>query len=230
MPTTELKPAARVFEIDVSNERFEHRALRFVDRLITGREMIEQLGYHPADDFIVLHYRPDGALEDVGLETKIDLTEPDKAYFVNRASEMANLVIEGVRLTWTEAKVTGLVLKLLARKDPDAADIYLEHDDAAPELIEDDREIRLDRAGLERFILKPARDVLIEVNNKPVTIRRGCQTGASIKAAAIHDHIDIQMSFTLSEDKPGGSIIGDTDPVHIKGGEKFLAIDDHDDS
>ena len=70
------------------------------------------------------------------------------------------------------------------------------------------------------------------MNTKPVEIRRGWHTGLEVKAAAIEQGVKIELTFTLSEDLPGGGskLIGDEDPVRIKGGEQFLAVDDHDDS
>jgi hypothetical protein len=70
------------------------------------------------------------------------------------------------------------------------------------------------------------------VNNNAVKIRHGWRTGLEIKTAAIDQGVKIQLSFTVSEDLPDGTskLVGDSDRVWIKGGEQFLAIDDHDDS
>lgn len=225
---------ARLWEIDVANERFDSRTITIKPSEGTGRGLIQALGYKPADAYVVLRYRPDGSLEEIGLEEPFDIAEPrENSFFVNEASEMANLVIGGVRLTWTQAIVTGLTIKRLARRhDPDL-EVVLEREDQAPRIVEDDEEIQLSRPGLERFHLRKRTLVTITVNvNHQVDITRGWHTGAEIKAAAIAQHVDIKMSFTLSEDLPNGGskIIGDTDRVRIKGGEAFLAIDDHDDS
>lgn len=228
----EARTATRAHEIDVSNERFETRSIGLTSAQASGEGLIQALGYHPADDYIVLRYRPDGSLEEIGLEAPIDLTEPrTNSFFVNRASEMANLVIEGVRLTWTEVLVTGLTVKRLARQGDADLEVVLERRDEGPVVIDDTDEVDLSRHGVERFHLRPPSEVTIEVNGKSVKIKRGRRTGAEIKAAAIAQGVNIQMTFTLSEDLPGGSkLIGDTDHVRIKGGEEFMAIDDHDDS
>jgi hypothetical protein len=225
---------SRLWEIDVANERFESRSIALKPSEATGRGLIQALGYKPAEDYIVLRYQPDGSLEEIGLEEPFDLTEPrENSFFVNKAAEMENLVIGGVRLTWTQANVTGLIIKRLARRDDPDLEVVLERDDQAPLIIDDEEEVQLSRPGLERFHLRKRTLVTITVNVKhQVDITRGWHTGTEIKAAAIAQRVEIKMSFTLSEDLPNGSskIIGDTDRVHIKGGEAFLAIDDHDDS
>ncbi|WP_198017222.1 multiubiquitin domain-containing protein [Methylocapsa acidiphila] len=219
-------------EIDVANDRFETRTLTLEPAHATGQGLIQALGYEPAEAYIVLRYRPDGFLEEIGLEEPIDLTEPrGNSFFVNEASEMANLAIGGVRLTWTQSVVTGWTVRHLARQADSDLEVVLERENEAPVVIGDEDEVRLSRPGLERFHLRPPTEVTIEVNGQPVKIRRGRRTGGEIKAAAIDQGVKIQASFTLSADLPGDSkLIGDTDHVRIKGGEKFLAIDDHDDS
>lgn len=232
MKTVELDHPAKIYEVDVRNEEFHRREVKFVDPVITGRELIEALGYHPAEDYIVLGYHPDGALEEVGLETRTELADRrrEDSFFVNRADETANFVINGIRLTWTQLTATGLTIKLLARADVHKVDLFQLSDDVPPKHIDDEDRVDLHHRGVEHFVTKPAIDVEITVNEKPVPIMRGRRTGREIKSAAINAGVNIQLTFTLSEDKPGGKIIGDTDHVHIKGGEAFLAIDDHDDS
>jgi Multiubiquitin len=225
---------ARLWEIDVANEWFESRSVKAKASDATGRGLIQALGYKPAESYVVLRYRPDGSLEEIGLEEPFDIAEPrENSFFVNEASEMANLVIGGVRLTWTQAVIKGLTVKRLARRDDPDLEVVLEREDQEPRVIDDEEEIQLSRPGLERLHLRKRTLVTITVNVKhQVEISRGWHTGAEIKAAAIAQGVDIKANFTLSEDLPNGGskIIGDSDRVHIKGGEAFLAIDDHDDS
>jgi hypothetical protein len=181
----------------------------------------------------VLRFRADGSLEEIGLEEPFDITEPRKnSFFVNEASEMANLVIGGVRLTWTQELITGWTVKQLARQPDTDLLVVMERGEEPESIIRDDEEVRIGRPGLERFHLRLPVDVEIKVNNNSVKIRHGWRTGLEVKTAAINQGVKIQLSFTLSEDLPDGTskLVGDTDRVWIKGGEQFLAIDDHDDS
>lgn len=221
-------------EIDIFNESFERRALQFACDRVTGREIIQKLGSHPIEDFIVLHWHHDGAVEDVGLDEPIDLKGRKlSAFFVNMASETFNIVINDVRVTWTQAVVTGETLKRLARVPIDKTDLFLVRPSVPEKLIEDEEKVDLDHRGLEHFRTRLARIVEITVNvTHKVKIQRGIRTGAEIKTAAIAQGVPIDESFTLSQELPdgGSKVIGNDDPVRIKGGEEFLAIDDHDDS
>src|ERR1017187_3265510 len=61
-------PKAHPYEVDVANESFESRPLRIEPYQATGQGLIEALGYKPTDAYIALRYRPDGSLEEIGLE------------------------------------------------------------------------------------------------------------------------------------------------------------------
>ena len=115
---TESPADGRGHEIEVSDARFDVRIVSLPRRRATGREIIAALGLHDPDRYIVLRYRADGALEDIGLEAEEDLTEPRRnSFFVNASSQALNFTVEAVRLTWTEGRVTGAVVKRLARVD-----------------------------------------------------------------------------------------------------------------
>lgn len=226
-------PETRSCEIDVANEHFESRTIRIKPYEATGQGLIKALGYKPIDAYVVLRYRADGSLEEIGLEESFDIAEARRnSFFVNKTAEMANLVIGGVRLTWTQEAITGRTVKQLARQPDTDLVVVMERGEEPPQIIRDDEEVRIGRPGLERFHLRPPVDVEIKVNNNAVKIRHGWRTGLEIKTAAIDQGVKIQLSFTLSEDLPDGTskLVGDSDRVWIKGGEQFLAIDDHDDA
>ena len=76
------------------------------------------------------------------------------------------------------------------------------------------------------------RQIRIEVNTKAVIVVDEEQTGLTIKEAAIAQDVKIQLDFVLSVDKGGGKteVVGDTDPVKVHPGEKFVAVDNDDNS
>ena len=221
-------------KVEIFNESFERQVLRFDRDHVTGREMIHKLGYRPVEDFIVLHWHHNGAIEDVGLDEPIDLSKRGESdFFVNKASETFNALINDARATWTQQVVTGETLKRLARVSIDSTDLFLVRPGTPEKKIEDEDKVDLGHHGVEHFRTRPARIVEITVNVKyKVKIERGVHTGAEIKAAAIAQGVPIKETFTLSQELPGGDskVIGNDDPVRIKGGEEFLAVDDHDDS
>ena len=72
----------------------------------------------------------------------------------------------------------------------------------------------------------------VAVNDKPVVLEGAKQTGASIKKTAIEQGVDIKQDFVLSIELGGGKtqLVGDEEHVEVHDGERFLAIDDDDNS
>lgn len=77
-----------------------------------------------------------------------------------------------------------------------------------------------------------AAKVVIEVNDHPVVLPRHHETGASIKAAAIAQHVPIHQNFQLILKRAGHTpkVIGDNEPIELHNGEVFRAIPPDDNS
>lgn len=74
--------------------------------------------------------------------------------------------------------------------------------------------------------------VVITVNNKPVTVMRPKITGLQIKEAAIAQGLQIELDFLVSEELPSGEtqIVGDSDVVTVNKHSKFTAVAGDDNS
>ena len=72
----------------------------------------------------------------------------------------------------------------------------------------------------------------VTVNDKPVVLVGVKQTGASIKKAAIDDHVNITEDFVLSIELGGGKtkLVGDDEYIEVHDGQRFLAIENDDNS
>ncbi len=211
---------------------FGRHALR--DLMPTGAQIIAAAGHRNATGFIALQWLPDGALEELRLEELTDIVERGIERFIVVESDRSfRLEVEGLRLEWPCAPISGATVKALAGRSDDALVVVLERENAPDREIDDDEIVDLSAIGVENFKLRPRPlQIEISVNEKPVTIRRGVRTGLQIKQAAIDDGVAIQLDFILSlETGPGQTrIIGDNDRIRVKPGQRFLAIADDDNS
>lgn len=94
-------------------------------------------------------------------------------------------------------------------------------------------EHKAERLEHEAEELEAKKLIEVVVNEKyKVELRGKQQTGASIKVAAIAQKVPIQPDFVLSIELGGGKteIIGDTQHITVKKGDRFLAIPDDDNS
>ena len=72
----------------------------------------------------------------------------------------------------------------------------------------------------------------VTVNDKPVVLEGVKQTGASVKKAAIEQEVNIKEDFVLSIELGGGKtkLVGDDEKIVVHEGERFLAIENDDNS
>ena len=72
----------------------------------------------------------------------------------------------------------------------------------------------------------------VTVNDKPVVLVGAKQTGASIKKAAIEQDVNIKEDFVLSIELGGGKtkLVGDDEEIEVYADERFLAIENDDNS
>ena len=70
------------------------------------------------------------------------------------------------------------------------------------------------------------------MNEKPVVLEGTKQTGDSVKKAAIEQDVDIKGDFVLSIELGGGKtrLVGDDEKIEVHDGERFLAIENDDNS
>lgn len=81
--------------------------------------------------------------------------------------------------------------------------------------------------------LEAKQPIEVTFNEKyPVVVHGRDQTGLSLKQAAIEQKVPIQLDFVLSIELGGGrtELIGDTDHIKVKKGDRFLAIPNDDNS
>ncbi len=74
--------------------------------------------------------------------------------------------------------------------------------------------------------------VEVTVNDKPVVLQGAKHTGESVKKAAIDQDVQIKEDFVLSIELSDGKtkLIGDDDEIEVHDGQRFLAIENDDNS
>ena len=72
----------------------------------------------------------------------------------------------------------------------------------------------------------------VTVNEKPVVLETTKQSGGSVKKAAIEQGVSINEDFVLSIELGGGKtkLVGDDEQIEVRDGDRFLAIENDDNS
>lgn len=122
------------------------------DPQITGRQLLDEVGNRPVDEYIIFQFLRNGQLEEIRLDETTDLTQPELEKFLTFKSDRSfRFVIDGRRFEWGAPLITGLKLKQLAQVDPKTYGIWLEVRGDEDRLVADNELINLEEEGVERF-------------------------------------------------------------------------------
>ena len=153
----------------------------------------------------------------VGDDSKVEVSVNDKP-----------VVLEGARQTGGSVKKAAIQQGLRIGGD---FVLGVELDDGKTKPVGDDEKIGV-RSG-ERFVaVEKDANVEVWVNDKPVVLVGAVQTGARVKKAAVEQNVGIKEDFVLSIELGGGktTLVGNDEDIVVRAGERFVAIDDDDNS
>lgn len=142
-----VPPGAQRFRIRIDGEVY-----RLDDSKPTGRQLLRLAAKSPVDEYLIFQVLRGGGLEELRLDETVDLRRPGLERFLTFESAASyRLVIDGERVEWGAAVITGLTLKKLAGVDPSAFAVWREVRGGEDILIGDDDFVDLSEDGLERF-------------------------------------------------------------------------------
>lgn len=141
------------FTVEVAGHDLEFRQVRLDDRTATGAQIAAAARFKPDQLPIVLQLLDSGAQEDIRPEETVTLHDGVNRFIVIESDRKYILTVDGARLEWPCAKISGHTVRKLAEVDP-AKRILLEREDEADLEVEDNQLIELDDAGIERFITR----------------------------------------------------------------------------
>lgn len=207
--------------IHVLDEHFNPRHFSFDDPKVTGRQIAHETGFRPADEAIVLQQLKDGGMEEVRLEELVDLKAAGaERFFVMTGDRTYRLVVDGLRLEWPRAQLTGEAIRKLAGRD-DQFEVIQELEDTADRVIEEDEVVSLQGGGTEKFKTRRAvRLITVFYGEQPHEMPRGVysteQLRTEFKVEAGYVLALIAADGSFDELKPGHKL-------RLKNGMRFVS-------
>ena len=207
--------------IHVLDEHFHQRDFSFHDAKVTGRQIAHEAGFPPADDAIVLQQLKDGGMEEVRLEELVDLKAAGaERFFVMTGDRTYRLIVDGLRLEWPRAQLTGEAIRKLAGRD-DQFEVIQELEDTPDRVIEEDEVASLQDGGTEKFKTRRAvRLITVFYGEQPHEMPRGVysteQLRTEFKVEAGYVLALIAADGSFDELKPGQKL-------RLKNGMKFVS-------
>ncbi|HEY5411655.1 MAG TPA: multiubiquitin domain-containing protein [Caulobacteraceae bacterium] len=170
------RDAAGVFSVELGDETFTFRRVRFDDREVVGAQIAEAAGAHPIEAFVILRHLRSGELESIRPTELVDLAEDGvERFFVTRGDDLHRFFVEGLSMEWPKAKLAAKNIKFLAKAEPDQM-LVLDTPDGDV-VLEDDDLVDLAAKGVERLMLRhPPKTVTVFYKEKPYELERGVYT------------------------------------------------------
>lgn len=201
--------AKRKVEVMLLDESFSSRLVLMDDQKVTGRQLVEAAGFRSADEVIVLQQLSSGALEEVRGEELVDLTAAEiERFFVMEGDSTFRFIVDGLKLEWPRATVTGEAIRTLAGKD-DSFEVIQEMEEVADRLVDEEEVVSLTGQGTERFKTRKAAKLLtVFYSELPFQLPRGVYTTEELIAK-----FSVESGYLLD-------LIEDGKLVELKSGEK----------
>ncbi|MFC3052385.1 multiubiquitin domain-containing protein [Kordiimonas pumila] len=157
----------------ILDQNFKGDFYEVTDPVVSGRDIIRLGKKRPAKSYIVLRQLASGQVEEVGLDEKLPLQNENKdRFFVIKGDRTYRFVVDGYRLSWPNAELSGKDIRKLALKDNDF-DVWQENEDTPDKSILPEEKVTLTGRGVESFFTK-AKVKLVEVifNDESVTLEK----------------------------------------------------------
>lgn len=170
------RDAAGVFSVELGDETFQFRRVRFDDRKVVGAQIAEAAGAHPIEAFVILRHLRSGELESIRPTEPVDLGEEGvERFFVTRGDDLHRFTVEGLSMEWPKAKLAAKHIKFLAKVE-DGQVLVLDTEDGDV-VLDDDDQVDLAGKGVERLMLRnPPKTVTVYYKEAPFELERGVYT------------------------------------------------------
>lgn len=127
---------------------------RFIvdDPMTTGRQLLDEAGKRPAEEFLLFLKLRNGLLEEVRLDETVDLRGRGVERFLTFKSDRSfRFELDGRRFEWGASFITGLTLKKLAGVALEKYGVWREVRGDEDPPVGDHECVDLSEEGLERF-------------------------------------------------------------------------------
>ena len=209
------------WHIHVLDEHFNQRNVSFNDRTVTGQQIAHQAGFRQTDGVIVLQQLKGGGMEEIRLEELVDPKEAGvERFFVMVSDRTFRLIVDGLRLEWPRAQLTGEAIRKLADRD-EHYEVVQVLADAPDTFVEADEVVSLTGNGTEKFKTRRAeRLITVFYGEHPYEMPRRSYTTEQLR-----QEFKVEEGYTLDQIGADGSFneLKPGQEIHLKNGMKFAS-------
>ncbi len=140
------KPDRHKFQITIDGESYS-----LEDPIVTGRQLLNLAGKRPIEEHLIFIFSPDGLLEDISLEERVDLRRSGAERFLTFLSDRSyRFELDSKRQDWGASIITEATLKRLANVPADYR-VWMERRNEEDLLLDPGQTVDLTGPEVERF-------------------------------------------------------------------------------
>lgn len=212
------------FRVRIGEDKFV-----VTDPVITGRQLLDEAGNRPVEEFLIFLKLRNGLLEEIRLDETVDLRKPGaEKFLIFKSDRSFRFELDGQRFEWGAALITGRTLKKLAGVDLEAYGVWKEVHGGEDLPIDDNESVDLSEEGLERFFTapKPPDTFEIVVNARPHVVTGPEVTFERVVELAFPNHqpnpnVVFSMTYRHAASKPYAGELGAGGVVEVDNGTVF---------
>lgn len=207
------------YKIQIGNENLEYRPLVINDPVPTGRQVLEEAGFRPVDEYLLYQFLTNGHLDLLRPDETTDLRQAGIEKFLAFKSDSSfRFYIDGQAQDWGAQRISGRTLKQLAGVDSQKYDIFLVVPGDDDELIEDRDLFDLARPGAEHFAAVEI-NIKVFVNTHPVFVHTRTMSYWEVVHLAYPDAQpgpNAHFTVTYAKGHEGNSLTNLVDGQHVR--------------
>lgn len=140
------------YQVLVGDEMLTYRPIVIADPVPTGRQIVEAAGVQPVVEHSVFQVLQNGQIEGLRLDETTDIrTRGVEKFLVFNSDRSFRFDVDGAVFDWGVGRISGRVLKVLAKVDPTTYGVWQEVQGADDLAIGDNQFADLTTQGVERF-------------------------------------------------------------------------------
>jgi Prokaryotic E2 family E/Multiubiquitin len=120
------------------------------DKTPTGAQLAEAVGFKPAQQATVLHFLPDGELEDIRPTETVALASDEERFVIVESDRSFRFTVDGERFDWPVRVISGGTVRKLGQI-PDDCELLLDREDERDKVIGRHDLVDLGSPGVETF-------------------------------------------------------------------------------
>jgi Multiubiquitin len=151
------------YEIQIDSLRH-----RLADSVVTGQQLLDETGKRSTDQLLIFQLLQNGQMESIRPDEMVDLRKPGiEKFLVFESDRTFFFILNGQKLEWPIALISGRTLKEKAGVDPESQELWLDVRGSEDQLITDQAFVNLEESKeTERLFTRPLSQITFFIDQQ----------------------------------------------------------------